>query len=923
MLEPVKGASNPHRAPRPPRAGTPCDQAALLIPPPARAPRLRLLPNAATLFLPYGRPPAFSLMPCANGSATAACGAAASELGADGNETADLSAAIEVRDTTSCDSNAVRGTQRAVGCTRPPRPVQGPCACAPGCTPSYTPPLCARQACVSCSAESLTAGGICLPGAYTLTYAVAAPGGRGRAEATRRVIVYQAGRVSGSFDLHAALGAGEAAAVVAAIRDTSSEGYAAARAAVAGRLRAAGAGVRASDVSVDAARAVPLYPGSRDARVAVDATVHVYFPPEVGKQLLETGTADSSRRRRRRLGERPAGGALAGAAAGEEAGAALPPAAARAHELLARYRDLAGALAAHAADSGGAAAADDCGAAPHGAACALAALGAAPPRALARRALLQGGGGGGGLGGSLDALSGAMQDGLGVASPTSASDTAEVDVVGGYLAALASGVALLEERAGALAAGAAAVEARVEQTFGAEAQQREGTRDAEVQSLYQVGGAGARAGRGQRARAAAPFGPHLRAAQVGGRSGCPSAAAVRATLLTATPRCAAPRPGPQSLLTDWNALVSAVSGLAGRAASGFDKQAAAFAALAGAMGDTINSMREAASYAEQLLEEYVQQQAMLDAATGAARGPGPGCSRPATFAVRFNVSGGGDGGDSSGDDAPAPAGGTRRRLARAAGGGDDSDADAGDGAGAGDSVRLISDELVEWDGYQLAARARAANWGADVNTAATPERARHLGAAGANRVVGGLFLHATRRAGGANTACAPGSRAAALAFECSPAAAARAPPAPGAAAGAAAAAAGYAAWLAARDAPLAPYGVDPAFLRPSALYRPDLAGLEALYYNTSDARDVSPATGAPHGFHHAPLRGYADGFPVLIVNRLAAARAAAAVQYLLDGNYLDGCARARCARGAWPPRRAARLPAAQRAGAGQAGARAA
>lgn len=51
---------------------------------------------------------------------------------------------------------------------------------------------------------------------------------------------------------------------------------------------------------------------------------------------------------------------------------------------------------------------------------------------------------------------------------------------------------------------------------------------------------------------------------------------------------------------------------------------------------------------------------------------------------------------------------------------------------------------------------------------------------------------------------------------------------------------------------------------------------------------MSPATGSPYGFHHRRLAGYADGFPVLLVNKLGSQRAAEAVQYLLDGNYLDG-----------------------------------
>lgn len=52
-----------------------------------------------------------------------------------------------------------------------------------------------------------------------------------------------------------------------------------------------------------------------------------------------------------------------------------------------------------------------------------------------------------------------------------------------------------------------------------------------------------------------------------------------------------------------------------------------------------------------------------------------------------------------------------------------------------------------------------------------------------------------------------------------------------------------------------PYGVDPAFLRSStALYRPELQGLEGRYYNTSDPAQVPQATNAPYGFFHRHLQ---------------------------------------------------------------------
>ncbi|GLI62029.1 hypothetical protein VaNZ11_004606, partial [Volvox africanus] len=85
---------------------------------------------------------------------------------------------------------------------------------------------------------------------------------------------------------------------------------------------------------------------------------------------------------------------------------------------------------------------------------------------------------------------------------------------------------------------------------------------------------------------------------------------------------------------------------------------------------------------------------------------------------------------------------------------------------------------------------------------------------------------------------------------------------------------------------LAPYGVDPIFLRSSSLYREDLSSKLSWYYNTSDPSEVSP-TGTPYGFSARPLLGRTPGFPVLLESGLSASRAAQMVRYLVDGNYLD------------------------------------
>eukprot|EP00775_Hariotina_reticulata_P011535 gene11535-11678_t len=84
-----------------------------------------------------------------------------------------------------------------------------------------------------------------------------------------------------------------------------------------------------------------------------------------------------------------------------------------------------------------------------------------------------------------------------------------------------------------------------------------------------------------------------------------------------------------------------------------------------------------------------------------------------------------------------------------------------------------------------------------------------------------------------------------------------------------------------------PYGVDPTFLRSSALYRPELQAREGWYYNTSNPGEVSPATSTPFGFFYKSLQGYPDGYPVLLPVELSELRAGEALQYLQDGNYLD------------------------------------
>ncbi|KAG2451339.1 hypothetical protein HYH02_003943 [Chlamydomonas schloesseri] len=84
-----------------------------------------------------------------------------------------------------------------------------------------------------------------------------------------------------------------------------------------------------------------------------------------------------------------------------------------------------------------------------------------------------------------------------------------------------------------------------------------------------------------------------------------------------------------------------------------------------------------------------------------------------------------------------------------------------------------------------------------------------------------------------------------------------------------------------------PYGVDPVFLPSSSLYDSRLSDSVAQYYNTTAGSGEVAATGAPYAFHHRPLQGFADGFPVVLPVELSSARLADLLTYLQDANYLD------------------------------------
>jgi hypothetical protein len=250
-------------------------------------------------------------------------------------------------------------------------------------------------------------------------------------------------------------------------------------------------------------------------------------------------------------------------------------------------------------------------------------------------------------------------------------------------------------------------------------------------------------------------------------------------------------------------MVSSVGGLADAAAAAFDRQLDAAAQLSASMADAITAMRDAVAVTEATQRKYVEQNMMLDAATGNAVSEWS-CNRTRRTIMAFTVPGRTTGsGNSSADTsgcvllaaamyettvflpcgplahavcvAPRTCIGmrvlrlrglplvpavlcahehtratpcrARRRLAQVSA--------AAGGAGAATSS--------VWQGYQLAsnivhATNTAGNKGVlgGDDTAATDETepARYVGGlANRNRLIGGLFLHTTRRGAPAPALC--------------------------------------------------------------------------------------------------------------------------------------------------------------------------
>ncbi|GAX77704.1 hypothetical protein CEUSTIGMA_g5147.t1 [Chlamydomonas eustigma] len=81
-------------------------------------------------------------------------------------------------------------------------------------------------------------------------------------------------------------------------------------------------------------------------------------------------------------------------------------------------------------------------------------------------------------------------------------------------------------------------------------------------------------------------------------------------------------------------------------------------------------------------------------------------------------------------------------------------------------------------------------------------------------------------------------------------------------------------------------GTDAAFNPLSSLYNQNLSISD--YYNTSaGSRDLNNLTGSPYGFFHYPLTGYPNGYPVVFTPHLPAAQSRNILTYLYDGGLLN------------------------------------
>lgn len=176
----------------------------------------------------------------------------------------------------------------------------------------------------------------------------------------------------------------------------------------------------------------------------------------------------------------------------------------------------------------------------------------------------------------------------------------------------------------------------------------------------------------------------------------------------------------------------------------------------------------------------------------------------------------------------------------------------------------------KWDGYVID-RISVPQF-VDPSTILSRERfASHK-----NRVMGGLFLHQTRKT--KSNSC--NNRFSHLHFDCQVAAIYRR----------SSSSVGeelLERFFVERSNKTHPFGTDPVFSKMTSVYSSEMFQKEEEYYNISDASEMS-ATGTPFAFHPISIPGFKNGFPVIATTSLTRYRAIDLIEYLKAGHFLDG-----------------------------------
>ncbi|GLC66107.1 hypothetical protein PLESTF_000385600 [Pleodorina starrii] len=841
---------------------SPCDAAAALLPPAATGPNITLLPSADVAYVEYGTVSPVFLGPCASVSDTRSCGAVARgplvPTSPSGSITSsDLTAQLSVINTTPCNMTANGNTS-----------------------------------CVSCSLEALAIGSSsgCLPGVYTFRYSVTDDQGV-TATANRTVVVYQQATIQASLVLLPGKLTDAQAATDLSVNllNSSHPDHTSAVQEVVKRM--AQYGVQASDVDILSAAVSPATPTpsqSSPASMLVHVAVHLYNPRSVHRAGAGLALfASTSQKRRRQLSGVMAGGpAAAGAATpaphwpddvdgrsqvddywAAEGGSQQPGgdlvaehgtfsqpladlweallAQRRSRELQQRRRlllqqqpDPLDRTCRHVE-------------AVEGQESHLRATGGLDGYRMSFRALLQTSTNSTNSTTPLGDLAASVASSL---NATSANITAPAgpDMTSGYLESIVGLAQALLQMSDITASDAAALATTIPLTMGDTAADADVARGAAIQSAV------------------------------------------------------------SALLTESADADNRTLAYASKIAAGFEAELAAQRQVLAQSDELGIQLRElsAQTRAETDRALYVAMVAAAAVTDAAEMVMDPDCYRLQLngFRAAFNLSRFTQA-SSGGSNSTGGAGGRRRLSASSTSRAEPSVSRAGGSGASSSSGSSSSSSLLPWLGYVLARGASTTDElltyaeldvGVDLRVAAA--RPHYAGARIQNRVVGGLLLHTTRRALWLPSEVSNSGSSSSSAAEAGQQQGASSPGCSGGFSdldaschwydvafmrGGSTASNYLKRLFAGANSSLAPYGVDPVFLRSSSLYREDLASAQlGWYYNSSDSAQVS-ATGTPFGFSPRPLRGRTPGFPVLLESGLSAGRAAAMVRYLADGNYLD------------------------------------